>query len=145
VANQREIRNRIKSIKNTMKITSTMEMVSTAKMKKLQERLEKSKPYEGKINEIIAHLTKSGVDPSYNPLLVEIANPTRALILQINGNRGLCGSYNTNVIDNTLSQKKKLESNGIDVQIYPIGKKAISFLILYVYQCINQCLILKTD
>ena len=61
MANQRDIKKRIKSVANTRKITSTMEMVSTAKMKKMQGRLEMSKPYELKVNEIIANLVTAGV------------------------------------------------------------------------------------
>ena len=61
MANQRDILKRIKSVGNTRKITSTMEMVSTAKMKKMQGRLEMTKPYELKVNEIMSNLVNSGV------------------------------------------------------------------------------------
>jgi len=127
VANQRDIKNRIASIKNTQKITSTMEMVSSAKMKKMQGRLEESKPYEENLNKIISHLAASGLDLSLNPFLMEVANPTRALVLQISGNRGLCGSFNTNVIENTLNLRKKMSEEGIEAKIYAIGKKSINF------------------
>jgi len=133
VANQRDIRNRITSIKNTRKITSTMEMVSTAKMKKMQGRLEKSKPYEGKVNEIISNLVSFGATSFNEPLLKEVANPTRALVLQFTGNRGLCGSFNTNIMDKTVELKEKLELEGKETQIYVIGKKGINF-----FNFINQ-------
>nr|MDA3824093.1 ATP synthase F1 subunit gamma [Bacteroidales bacterium] len=114
-------------------ITSTMEMVSSAKMKKVQKRLETSKPYEGKVNEIISNLVSTGVTATHNPLFIEAANPSRALILQITGNRGLCGSFNTNIIDNTLKLKDKLASDGIEAQIYSVGKKGTNF-----FNFINQ-------
>jgi F-type H+-transporting ATPase subunit gamma len=128
VANQRDIKNRIKSITNTKKITSTMEMVSTSKMKKMQTRLEMSKPYEEKINKIITNLITSGVAATHNPLFREVANPTRILILQITGNRGLCGSFNANIIDNTLKFKKDLIAQGKEVEIFNIGKKGQNYL-----------------
>jgi len=129
VAKERDIKNRIKSISNTKKITSTMEMVSTAKMKKMQGRLEMSKPYEEKINHVINNLMTTGViNTVYNPLFKEMPNPTRILILQITGNRGLCGSFNANIINNTLSFRDKLAEEGKSVTIYNIGKKGQNFL-----------------
>lgn len=133
MANQRDIKRRISSIKNTKKITSTMEMVSTAKMKKLQGRLEKSKPYDEKVNEIIADLISFGGSSFNDPLLKEVANPSRALVLQITGNRGLCGSFNTNVIEKTLELKEQLELEGKETQLYVIGKKGFNY-----FNFINQ-------
>jgi F-type H+-transporting ATPase subunit gamma len=127
VANQRDIKRRIKSVGNTKKITSTMEMVATSKMKKVQDRLNQSKPYELKVNEIIKNLMTAGFSSIQHPLFREVAQPNRCLILQITGNRGLCGSYNTRVLDKTLELKEQLEAEGKEVLIYVIGKKAISF------------------
>jgi F-type H+-transporting ATPase subunit gamma len=127
VANQRDIKRRIKSVGNTKKITSTMEMVATSKMKKVQGRLEQSKPYEIKINEIIKNLLAAGFSTLQHPLFREVAQPNRCLILQIAGNRGLCGSYNTRGLEKTLDFKEQLESEGKDVQLFVIGKKAITF------------------
>ncbi len=128
MAKEREIKNRISSIKNTRKITSTMEMVSTAKMKKMQQRLEMSKPYEEKVNEILSHLVSSGVAASHDPHFREVENPTRIMILMITGNRGLCGSFNTNVIDNTLNFKKQLDEEEKETMLYAVGKKGISYM-----------------
>ena len=126
MANQRDIKNRIKSIGNTKKITSTMEMVSTAKMKKLQTRLSMSMPYEKKVTEIIDNLVSSGVDINSNPLFEKRGSVTKVMIFAITGNRGLCGSYNSAVIENTLKMKTQLESEGKEVLVYLIGKKGIS-------------------
>jgi len=127
VANQRDIKRRIKSVGNTKKITSTMEMVATSKMKKFQDRLNQSKPYENKVNEIIKNLMAAGFSTIQHPLFREVAQPNRCLILQITGNRGLCGSYNTRVLDKTLELKEQLESEGKEVLLYVVGKKAITF------------------
>lgn len=104
-----------------------MEMVSTAKMKKMQGRLEMTKPYEIKVNEILANLVNSGVTVSEDPHFRESDDPARVLVLQITGNRGLCGSYNTNVIENTMNFKNKLAEEQRDTQVYVVGKKAIGF------------------
>ena len=127
MANQRDIKRRIKSVGNTKKITSTMEMVATSKMKKVQDRLNQSKPYEHKVNEIIKNLMAAGFSTIQHPLFREVAQPNRCLVVQITGNRGLCGSYNTRVLDKTLELKEQLESEGKEVLLYVIGKKAISF------------------
>lgn len=127
MANQRDIKNRIKSVGNTKKITSTMEMVATAKMKKVQGRLGQSKPYEIKVNQIISNLMAAGFSSIQHPLFKEVAQPSRALILQITGNRGLCGSYNSRVLEKTLDFKEQLESEGKEVKMYVIGKKASSY------------------
>ncbi len=127
MATQRDIKKRIKSVSNTRKITSTMEMVSTAKMKKMQQRLEMTKPYEIKVNEILANLVNSGVTVSEDPHFREVDDPARVLVLQITGNRGLCGSFNTNIIENTMNLKKKNADEQKDTQIYCVGKKAIGF------------------
>jgi F-type H+-transporting ATPase subunit gamma len=127
VANQRDIKNRIKSISNTKKITSTMEMVASAKMKKVQQRLLMSQNYEEKLNEIMQNLMSSDLSEIYDPLLSEFIHPTRILILMITGNRGLCGSYNTNVIYNSLTKKEKLADEGKDTYNYVIGKKGMNY------------------
>ena len=82
MANQRDIKNRIKSVGNTKKITSTMEMVATSKMKKVQDRLNQSKPYELKVNEIIKNLMAAGFSTQH-PIFREVAQPNRCLVLQI--------------------------------------------------------------
>ncbi len=127
MANQRDIKRRIKSVANTKKITSTMEMVATSKMKKVQGRLNQSKPYENKVNEIIKNLMSAGFATIQHPLFREVAQPNRCLVVQISGNRGLCGSYNTRVLDKTLALKEQLESEGKEVLLYVIGKKAVSY------------------
>lgn len=129
MATQREIRKRIKSVASTKKITKTMEMVSTAKMKKMQNKLGMSKPYTTKLDQIISNLRKSGVEDVYDILLQERPNPNKVLILMITGNRGLCGGFNTNVIDKTMAFKEKLAiEEGREVLLYSIGKKGNNFL-----------------
>ncbi len=106
-----------------------MEMISTSKMKKMQNRLSMTKPYAQKIDQLIRHLRESGTEDVVDELLRERAEPNRILILMITGNRGLCGGYNTNVIENTLAMKNRLSvEEGKEVLLYVIGKKANGYL-----------------
>jgi F-type H+-transporting ATPase subunit gamma len=128
LATQREIRKRIKSVSSTKKITKTMEMISTSKMKKMQTRLSNSKPYEKKLEQVISAILDSGVPITDDSLLKKSKIVTKKLILMITGNRGLCGGYNTNVIDNTLSFKDQLTiEEDAQVMVQVIGKKGIGY------------------
>lgn len=130
MATSREIRKRIKSVSSTKKITNTMEMISTVKMKKMQDRLNQSKPYSLKLNQVISNLRESGLNDIYEPLSEKRKNlgESKALILLITGNRGLCGGYNTNVINSTISFKDKLiNEEKKEVLLYVIGKKGFDY------------------
>jgi F-type H+-transporting ATPase subunit gamma len=105
-----------------------MEMVSTVKMKKMQNRLLMSKPYSDKVEEIIHRLVGGGVGANID-LLRPRDNPRKALILLIAGNRGLCGGFNTAVAETALDHKDALLAKGFtDVSIYAFGKKANNYL-----------------
>ncbi len=128
MATQREIRKRIKSVSSTKKITKTMEMISTSKMKKMQTRLSNSKPYEKKLEQVIGAILDSGLPITDDSLLKKSKIVTKKLILMITGNRGLCGGYNTNVIENTLSFKDQLTiEEDAQVMVQVIGKKGIGY------------------
>jgi F-type H+-transporting ATPase subunit gamma len=106
-----------------------MEMVSTAKMKKMQDRIVMSKPYAEKLETIIEHLRQTGVEDVFDPLMQERPDPNRILILMITGNRGLCGGFNTRIIENTIGFKSKLTiEEGKEVLVYSIGKKGTNYL-----------------
>ena len=134
MATQREILKRINSVSSTKKITKTMEMVSTAKMKKMQDRLTSSTQYAEKTDMIISHLMESGIMNIDEPLMKERSGSNKVLLISISGNRGLCGGYNTNVINNTINFKEKLETEeGKEVLLYAIGNKGINY-----FRFINQ-------
>lgn len=129
MATLREIRKRISSVKNTKKITRTMEMVATAKMKRMQDRLQMSQPYNEKIGEMLSRLSDSGTVGTDNPLLEGREKVFRVLVILIAGNRGLCGGYNTGVIEEALSFKEEMEADGKkEVLLYTIGKKPVNFM-----------------
>lgn len=127
MATQREIKNRIQSVVSTKKITKTMEMISTSKMKKMQNRLVLSKPFEIKLEMIIHYLKATGINIKDLDIAKEMPEPSKILIIMVTGNRGLCGGYNTNVIENTIEFKERLEEEGKNVQVHVIGKKGSNY------------------
>lgn len=104
-----------------------MEMISASKMKKMQGRLTISKPYVEKLQQVIYNLNLSEEGIQKEVLLKENESVSRVMILMVSGNRGLCGGYNTNVINNTLLLYDQLIEEGKDVLLYVIGKKAASY------------------
>ncbi|MCR9144265.1 MAG: ATP synthase F1 subunit gamma [bacterium] len=127
MAGSKIIKKRIASVKNTRKITRTMEMVATAKSKKLIDRVNEAKPYGDKLLNIMESLATQGgnIDSPY--LRIE-ENPRKAALVVVSANRGLCGGYNTNLLRLARQQVDKLKTGGnTEVDIYMIGKKGAAF------------------
>jgi F-type H+-transporting ATPase subunit gamma len=116
---------RRKSVRNTKKITRTMEMVSTAKYKQTFGRIANSGPYQEKLREMMADLSSAGAEVSH-PLLEE--RPVkRSVVLLITSNRGLCGGYNTNLNALARDVLRKERGEGAEVELHVVGKKGIQF------------------
>src|SRR5919109_5240717 len=95
-----DIRRRVRAVKSTQQITKAMKMVAASKLRRAQERIQQPRPYASQIPRVLNSLA-SRVDPSSHPLLDERKTPRaggRALLIVITADRGLCGSFNTNVI-----------------------------------------------
>src|SRR6185503_2369267 len=101
MAGSREIRNKIKSIKNTQKITRAMEMVAASKMKKAQERMFLSRPYARQIRRVIGHLANS--HPEYRHPYLENREIKRVGFIVVTSDRGLCGGLNVNLLKTTVT------------------------------------------
>lgn len=127
MAGAKIIKKRIASVKNTRKITRTMEMVATAKSKKLVDRVKAAQPYALKLQDIMRSVSDVG-DRIDSPYLRTEEHPHSVAILIVTANRGLCGGYNSNVLKLARAQIQILESEGKRVDVYAIGKKAISYL-----------------
>src|SRR5712692_2697350 len=122
----KEIRNQIRSIQNTQKITRAMEMVAASKMRKAQERMRMARPYAEKIRAVIGHLHYA--HPEYrHPFLLERA-ARRAGIIVITSDRGLCGGLNTNVLKTTIGLMREWNEQKIDIDTCTIGSKGFAFL-----------------
>lgn len=119
MAGTKELRQRIRSIKNTSKVTKAMELVSAAKMRRAQDQALKGRPYSLLINQVLRNIA-SGIDPTSHPLLVREENEKEGILL-ITTNRGLCGSLNTNLF------RKTLDIVG-EVSFITIGKKGQMFV-----------------
>src|SRR5690554_546303 len=121
MANLKEIRNRITSVKSTMQITSAMKMVSAAKLKKAQDAITAMRPYSDKLTELLQSLSASVEDNSANKY-AEQREVNNVLVVAITSNRGLAGAFNTNII----KESKNLSQNvfaGKHVAFLTLGKK----------------------
>jgi len=125
VANAKEIRVKIASIKSTQKITKAMEMMAASKMRRAQERMRASRPYAEKIRVAIGHLNEA--NPDYrHPFLIE--RPVKAVgFVIISTDRGLCGSLNVNLFRQTLKVIREAQAENQEVSVCVIGSKALQF------------------
>jgi len=134
MAKPRDLRRRIKSVQSTRKITKTMELVATSKLKRAQDRVIAARPYAAALAEVIADLYAPELAERF-PLLRQpgVTDPGRkpggrtALIL-ITANRGLCGAFNANLIREARRRIEHLEVEGkATVDLHLIGKKGITY------------------
>jgi F-type H+-transporting ATPase subunit gamma len=126
MASGKEIRTQIKSIKNTQKITSAMQMVAASKMRKAQERMQQARPYAEKIRNVIGHLRFS--HPEYkHPFMVE-REARRVGMIVVTTDRGLCGGLNTNALKLAVGEMKKWNDKGAEVDVCTVGNKGLQFL-----------------
>ena len=126
MAKLKDIKNRIGAVSQTWKITRTMEMVSTSKMKRWQNVVLSGRPYSEALAEVLRQLRSSPAATSH-PLMAKRDPVKKAAILFLSSNRGLCGSFNTNICKKARSLYNKYRSQGIEVKLLGIGKKGISF------------------
>ena len=123
----KEIRNKIKSVQNTRKITKAMEMVAASKMRRAQERMRAARPYGQKIRNVAAHI--SHANPEYHhPFLVARDTVKKVGIILITTDKGLCGGLNTNVQRLALNQMKEWEVQGETFEVCCIGNKGLGFM-----------------
>src|SRR3954452_12708458 len=94
-----DLRRRIRAVKNTQQITKAMKMVAASKLRRAQERIMNARPYAQQMQRVLASVA-ARVDPSIHPLLTahEHRPESRSLAIIVTGDKGLCGSFNTNVI-----------------------------------------------
>ncbi len=139
MANLKEIRTRIASVKSTRQITSAMKMVSAAKLRRAQDAIMQLRPYADKLNEILMNLS---ADVSLqNNVYAEVRDLNKVLIVVITSNKGLCGGFNSNVIKRSiyLAEEKYKELFKKDkVDFFVIGKRAFDYLRARKYRIIAE-------
>ena len=127
MANLKDIRTRIQSVKSTMQITNAMKMVSAAKLKKAQEAIENMRPYAEKINELLVSLSQTA-DMDEGGVYAEERPLKRVLLVPVSSNRGLCGALNSNVIKQTEQEFARWKEKGVEAEILTVGKRAFDAL-----------------
>lgn len=125
MASGKEIRTKISSIKSTQKITRAMEMVAASKMRRAQDRMRRSRPYEEKIRNVIGHLAQA--HPEYKHPFMMPREVKRVGVIIVSSDRGLCGGLNTNLFRTTLLTLREWRNQGIEVDICTVGNKASLF------------------
>lgn len=127
MANLKEIRDRISSVKNTRKITEAMRLVAAAKVRRAQEQVLRSRPFADRLARVLENLqSRMRFEDVDAPLLEERPVETITL-LAVTGDRGLCGGYNANIIKRTEQRFVELKDQGYKVDLVLIGRKAITY------------------
>jgi len=122
----KEIRTQIKSVQNTQKITTAMEMVAASKMRGAQRRMQAAQPYAEKMRQVIGHLARA--NPEYrHPFLQEREAVGRVGYIIVASDRGLCGGLNNNLFRAVLRELREHDRNGREPRLCTIGSKAIQF------------------
>lgn len=126
MANLRDIKKRITSVQSTRQITRTMEMVSTAKIKKAQERIEAARPYALSMMEVLGNVARYAIGASH-PLLLEHEKRDRVVVICVTSDRGLAGAFNSNILRMTEDAIRDEQNAGAEVDVIAVGKKAASY------------------
>ncbi|MCH7874951.1 MAG: F0F1 ATP synthase subunit gamma [Gemmatimonadetes bacterium] len=126
MAQTQDLRRRIKSVENTRQITKTMEMVATSKLKRARQRVVAARPYAEALAEVLADLHGAELVEQF-PLLRQPQSLRRVAVIAITSNRGLCGSFNANLIRETRDRIAELEDAGTAVELHQIGRKGIAY------------------
>ena len=129
MANLKEVRIRIASVKSTQQITSAMKMVAASKLRKAQNAILKMRPYAAKLKDILQNLSAS-LDSNDDNVLAQERKPEKVLLVVITSNRGLCGGFNSNILRATVQKiqndySKQFEAG--NVSIMTIGRKGSEF------------------
>jgi F-type H+-transporting ATPase subunit gamma len=125
MASGKEIRGKIRSVKNTQKITKAMEMVAASKLRRTQQRMEASRPYADKIRTVIGHLSEA--NPDYRHPYLVTRHVKRVGYILISTDRGLAGSLNVNMFRVVVNDLRKWRDQGVEADLTIIGAKGMAF------------------
>jgi F-type H+-transporting ATPase subunit gamma len=131
MAKGRQLKGRIRSVQNTRKITKTMELVATSKLKRAQDRVVAARPYAEALREVISDLITPDLAERFpllrRPAPIAKGGPRRAAVILLTSNRGLAGAFNANLIKEARRRIEQLEAEGYTVDLHGIGKKGIGY------------------
>ena len=125
MAGEKEIRNKIRSVKNMQKITSAMEKVAASKIRKAQNQMEASRPYARRIRRVISHVSHANGETSH-PFLLE-REVSRVGFIIISTDRGLCGGLNVNLFKKVIGEIAEWQGKNVAVDLALVGAKAVQF------------------
>ncbi|MCI0754388.1 F0F1 ATP synthase subunit gamma [Teichococcus vastitatis] len=129
MANLKELRGRINSVKSTRKITQAMKMVAAAKLRRAQQQAEAARPFAERMARMLASLGQAVAgNPDAPTLLVGTGRDQTHLLIVVSGERGLAGAFNTNVGRYARTRIRELEAQGKTVKVLAVGRKAAAYL-----------------
>ena len=126
MAKGRELKGRIKTVENTRKITRTMEMVATSKMKRAQDRVVAARPFATSLTEVIANLYTPELAERF-PLLRQPATVKKAAVILLTSNRGLAGAFNANLLKEGRALLNRLKEQDTEAELHVVGKKGLGY------------------
>ena len=126
MANLRELRSRIRGVSSIKKITKAQELIATSRISKAQARVAAAKPYAEEITKVLSELAAASSNLNH-PLLTERENPSRAAVLVITSDSGMCGGYNANVLKRAEELLTTLRSEGKEPVLYVMGNKGLTY------------------
>lgn len=121
----KEILTKIRTTQSTQKITKAMQMVSTSKMRKTQERMRLARPYAEKVRKVMGHLAATNGERSL-PILEKRDNIRHAAIILITSDKGLCGGLNANVLKKFFALVQDYQQKGVGVDVVCFGSKGLA-------------------
>ncbi len=127
MANLKDIRDRIVSVKNTRKITEAMRLVAAAKVRRAQEQVLRSRPFADRLARVLENIQSRMRFEIADAPLLKTRDVSKITLLAVTGDRGLCGGYNSNIIKRTEQRYAELKSQGFAPDLVLIGRKAITY------------------
>jgi F-type H+-transporting ATPase subunit gamma len=128
MANLKDLKTRINSVKSTQKITSAMKMVAAAKLRRAQDAAESGRPYAQRMSEVISSLASKADKQSASELLVGRKNNATHLLVVVSADKGLCGGFNGSIARSARLEVAKAKSEGKNIKLYFVGRKAADAL-----------------
>jgi F-type H+-transporting ATPase subunit gamma len=128
MASQKDVKNRIASIKNINKITRAMEMVAAARLRRAEQRIEHLRPYAQGIRKLTRRAAEQAGGVPRVPVMVEREEVKRVGVVLITGDRGLAGAFNTNIVRDGMRLGSELREQGVETSYSAVGRKGVSAL-----------------
>ncbi len=131
MASTREIRRRIRSVKNISQVTRAMEAVAASKMRRAQQQVLATRPYADKAREVLSYIARLNSGEAMNPLITPRIEVKKVGIILITADRGLAGGFNANVLRRNAAFIKEQRSREREIEVVAVGKKGRDWLLRY--------------